>query len=808
MTDQPEHKNTHTVRLNELNRAAWLCETILSNTDDFAYVFDPQGRFLYANTRLLKVWAKALDQVVGKTCHDLGYPTWHADMHMREIQEIVRTKQPIRGEVPFTGESGISGVYDYIFKPVLDASGEVEVIVGTTRDVTARHQIYAQSEFLAQLTQKLSIVSDSLELDRIATREIGQFLKAHRCYFFNASPDIHHARTWPGWCREEGRSIEGVYHLPEYGAPEWWAAVRTGPVSVNDVRTHALTKDFVSNYEALKIAAYSLSPFIQEGQWKACLSVTSDVPHAWTTEEKSLIENAVARVWPLLERAQIEASLRKSEEALSRIAAVVESSDDAIISKSLDGIIMSWNNGAERIFGYTAEEIIGKSILVLIPPELQNEEPRIIERLKRGERIEHYETVRVAKDGRLIDISLTVSPVKDSSGKIIGASKIARDITEDKKRQEALRESEMRFRTMADAAPMLIWESGTDQRCNYFNQTWLKFVGRTIEQEHGNGWTESLHPDDVDRRLKIYRSSFDGRKPFEIEYRIRHHSEEYRWLLDQGTPRFGPNGTFQGYIGACVDITESVQAKETLVDSRRELERLVNERTASLREAVTQMEEFSYSVSHDLRAPLRAMQGYATAVLEDYGDRIDQEGRDYLQHIASAGKRMDRLTRDVLVYSKIPRTAFKVQPVELDKLVSDIVQQNLPAKSKSACIKIEKPLLPVLGNESFLSQSISNLIDNAVKFAAKDRPLAIRIWTERREDQVRLWVEDNGIGILPEHQARVWGMFERIHPQHMYEGTGIGLAIVRKTIERMNGAMGVVSDGATGSKFWIQLASA
>ncbi len=123
-------------------------ETILSTTDDFAYVFDPKGRFLYANRRLLTVWDKTLEEVVGKTCHDLGYPAWHADLHMREIQEIVRTRQPIRGEVPFTGDSGISGVYDYIFKPVLDAAGKVEVIVGTTRDVTARHRTHAQLEFL------------------------------------------------------------------------------------------------------------------------------------------------------------------------------------------------------------------------------------------------------------------------------------------------------------------------------------------------------------------------------------------------------------------------------------------------------------------------------------------------------------------------------------------------------------------------------------------------------------------------------------------------------------------------------------
>jgi len=805
LSDKSALTNTKAVRLDKLDRANWLYETILSTTDDFAYVFDPQGRFLYANPRLLTVWARTLDQVVGKTCHELGYPTWHADMHMREIEDIVRTKKPFRGEVPFTGDSGISGIYDYIFQPVLNASGEVEVIVGTTRDVTARHKTHAQLEFLTLLTQKLSTVSDSLEINRIATREIGQFLGAHRCYFFNAQPDIDHARVWPDWCRENGPGIEGIYTLAEYGAPEWWAAVRKGPVSVNNIQLHPLTRDFASNYQALKIAAYSLSPFMHEGQWKACISVTSDVPRVWTDEEKTLLENAIARVWPLLERAQIEDNLRKSEEALSRIAAVVESSDDAIVSKSLDGIILSWNAGAMRIFGYTPDEIIGQSVLTLIPHELQNEEPRIIERLKRGERIEHYETIRLTKDGRRIDVSLTVSPIKDTRGKIVGASKIARDITEEKKRQEALRESEMRFRNMADTAPMLIWESGVDKLCNYFNQTWLKFVGRTLDQERGNGWTENIHPVDLNRRLETYANSFDARQPFEIEYRIRHRSGEYRWLLEQGTPRFGPNGTFQGYIGACADITESVQAKETLANSRKELERLVNERTASLQEAVTQMEEFSYSVSHDLRAPLRAMQGYASALLEDYrGKALDKEAETYLQRIVDAGLRMDRLTRDVLVYSKIPRTSLQLHAVPLDKLVTDIAGQHLQAKTKTE-ISIEIPLLPVFGNESFLAQAISNLVDNAVKFANTDQTPRIRIWTEAIQDQVRLWVEDNGIGIKPEHQKRIWGMFERVHPQSKFDGTGIGLAIVRKTIERMNGTIGVVSDGVSGSKFWIQL---
>ncbi len=518
------------------------------------------------------------------------------------------------------------------------------------------------------------------------------------------------------------------------------------------------------------------------------------------SQKQRVQDRSVGHVWSFRDVTE----RKRTEDAQYQLAAVVESSDDAIISKTLEGVITTWNSGAERLFGYTAREAIGQPIFMLIPAELQKEEPTILERLKRGERIEHYETIRVRKDGSRLNISLTVSPVKDSRGKIVGASKIARDITDEKRRQDALRESELRFRVLADSAPMLIWESDVGGGCRYFNKTWLNFVGRTLEQEAGNGWLESIHPEDLKRFLETYTLSFDARQTFEMEYRILHRSGEYRWLLNQGTPRFGPQGTFQGYIGAGVDITDSVRAKETLAERGEDLERLVNERTASLREAVAQMEEFSYSVSHDLRAPLRAMQGYATALLEDYQAQLDGEVQEYLERIVSSCQRMDRLTRDVLVYSKIPQAAMELKTVSVERVVSDIVQQHFDSKSQTVIV-VERPLFNVKANESFLSQAVSNLIANAVKFASPGKPAQVRIWTEANEGQVRLWVEDNGIGIKPEHQARIWGMFERIHPQHLYEGTGIGLAIVRKTVERMNGTLGVISDGRNGSKFWIQL---
>ena len=373
-----------------------------------------------------------------------------------------------------------------------------------------------------------------------------------------------------------------------------------------------------------------------------------------------------------------------------RLAAIVEFSDDGIISKDLNSTITSWNKGAERIFGYAAEEAIGQPVSMLIPADHIDEEPAIISRICRGERIDHYETVRKRKDGTLIELSLTISPVKDGAGKIIGASKIVRDISESKRKERLLRE-----------------------------------------------------------------------------------------------------------------------AKEQLARANEELERRVRERTASLEGAMGQMEEFSYTVSHDLRAPLRAMQGYSKALLEDFEELLTAapEARHYLKRIAENSVRLDRMIADVLTFSRLARAELKLEPLSLDKLVRDLVQEYPFMQPPRARIHIE-PLADVFGHEPSLVQAISNLLTNAVKFVPQGVVPTVRVSTENREGEVRLWIEDNGIGIDPKYHHRLFGMFERIHPTLDFEGTGVGLAIVRKATERMRGKVGVESDGTGGSRFWIQLQAA
>ncbi len=366
--------------------------------------------------------------------------------------------------------------------------------------------------------------------------------------------------------------------------------------------------------------------------------------------------------------------MKQAELAIHRLAAIVEHSEDAILSINLEGTIQSWNRGAERLYGYSNDEAIGRHVMMLIPKECSAQQDQIMASILAGESVENCETQRRRKDGSLFDVSLTVSPVKDRDGKIVGVSKVARD------------------------------------------------------------------------------------------------------------------------------ISDKVRAKERL-------EKTVAERTASLREAIAQMEEFSYSVSHDLRSPVRAMHGYARALAEDFGDGLNADARFYVDRIIHGTVRMERLIHDVLTYSRIGRMEIKLQTVPLDDLMRSVMDQYPELNSGKVDIVIAPNLPTVLAHEPALGQALANLLSNAVKFVARGTRPRVEVSAERTDRHVLVKIRDNGIGIKPEHQRRLFGMFERVHPEGKYEGTGIGLAIVRKSIERMGGQVGVESDGVNGSTFWIQLSA-
>jgi PAS domain S-box-containing protein len=292
------------------------------------------------------------------------------------------------------------------------------------------------------------------------------------------------------------------------------------------------------------------------------------------------------------------------------LAAIVESSDDAIVSKALDGTVTSWNPAAERLFGYTAEEAIGRPISMLAPPNRINEMTTILQRIRRGEKVEHFETVRRRKDGRLIDVSLTVSPIRDQAGRIVGASKIARDITEHKRAEAALVESEARFRTLANTVPDIVWTAAPDGTITYVNDRWFHFCGLT-PGENTRDWPQpELHPDDRKRCIGHWKQALREESRYEIEARLRRHDGEYRWFLVRAVPVRDAGGRTTGWFGSTTDIHDRKQAEER----QRILTAELSHRVKNMLAVVQVLAERSGSRAASVDECLKAFRGRLQAV--------------------------------------------------------------------------------------------------------------------------------------------------------------------------------------------------
>lgn len=454
---------------------------------------------------------------------------------------------------------------------------------------------------------------------------------------------------------------------------------------------------------------------------------------------------------------------KRIEEATGLLSAIVASSEDAIISKTLDGVITSWNAGAQRLFGYSAEEAIGQHITLVIPEERQSEEADILDRLRRGQLVDHFHTIRRRKDGTLLDVSLSISPVRDSSGQIIGASKVARDITAQKRAERELRESEQRFRVITDASPIMVWMSGTDKLCYYFNKGWLDFVGRTLEQELGNGWAENLHPEDFDRCLQIYVSNFDARRPFEMEYRMRHHTGQYRWILDRGVPRYSADGTFEGYVGGCLDIHYQKEAAEK-VRIADETVRLMKIQDEERRRIAREL--------HDSAGQTLTVLGLGLA-------QLVQTAEVTAPDLAKEGKKIEEVVQQLS--REIRTTSYLLHPPLLDELgLVSALNWYVDGLSQRSGIVVNLDMADGLGRlPSDMELAIFRLVQECLTNIHRhsgSKTADIRMFL--KDESLHVDVSDRGKGIPPERLAEIRS-----------GGSGVGIRGMQERLRQFGGAM-------------------
>jgi PAS domain S-box-containing protein len=371
--------------------------------------------------------------------------------------------------------------------------------------------------------------------------------------------------------------------------------------------------------------------------------------------------------------------------------------------------------------------------------------------------------------------------------------------------EEQLRESELNFRTLADSGQALIWTSGTEKSCNYFNRVWLNFTGRTLEQEMGDGWLEGVHPDDLSHCLNTYTNSFDQRIPFSMEYRLRRYDGEYRWLIDDGCPRYDSQGEFTGYIGHCLDITERKLAEAEIIELNSTLERKVEERTAQLVSANQEMEAFSYTVSHDLRAPLRAINGFVQILVDDYAGRLDDEGIRLCGIIKDGTLKMSTLIENLLDFSRVGRCEMKRAEVNMSEMVWSIYHNITDEDSRKRINLKIGDLGNIHADEDLLQHVWTNLISNAIKFSSKEAVSEITIDADKKNGKRIFCIRDNGAGFNMQHKDRLFKVFERLHSAHDFKGSGAGLAIVQRIVHRHGGEVWAEGTPGKGAVFCFSL---
>jgi PAS domain S-box-containing protein len=602
-------------------------------------ITDVQGTITYVNEKFCAISQYSKEELVGHN-HRILNSGNHPKEFFQEMYRTIANGEVWHGEIKNRAKDGSFYWVDTTIVPTLSTESKPRQYVAIRADITERKR-----------AEEVAI--ESLAATNAALKELADQKFALDQHAIVAATDVRGAITYvnekfcaiSGYSKEEligqNHRILNSGHHPKEFFQEMYHTIANGQVWYGEIKNRAKDGSFYW-------VDTTIVPFAgAEGKPRQYMAIRADI-----TE-------------------------RKRSEVRARLAAVVESSDDAIVGKTLDGTITAWNHGAEKIFGYSTAETMGQSMRMLLPEERANEESDILLQIARGQSVHHFETVRVRKDGKRIDVSATISPIRDSRGTIVGASNIARDITKSK----------------------------ADER-------------------------------------------------------------EIRKLNEELASR----------------VAELAGANQVLERSNIELQ------------------QFAYIASHDLQSPLRSISGFVQLLNMEYAGKLDEQAADWIRRTVQAVKQMQTLVRDLLAYSRVDTRSRPFVQTSFADVFNDVLAMLESSIHDSGGQVTCGDLPTIMGDRSQLVQLMQNLIGNGLKYHG-DKPPHVHVSAERNGNEWTVSVRDNGIGIDTKYYNRIFEIFKRLHDQTEYPGTGIGLAVCRRVVERHNGRIWLESEPGHGSVF-------
>jgi PAS domain S-box-containing protein len=682
----------------ETERQKRLYEAITGSTPDLIYVFDLNYRVAYANNALLSMWGKTWDEAINKRLIENGYEPWHAEMHEREIDQVVASRQPVRGEVSFPHAVLGKRIYDYILVPVINADGEVEAIAGTTRDITdikrAQESLRSSEQrqtFLLQLNDVLRPLADPIEIQYEAASLVSKHFHADHAGFAEEVGDGNIFAITVDYS-SSGDSLKGKYNYGQFSEKEI-AALREGKTimrgeSINDA---SLSSDMKEVHASLQLAATVDVPLLKNGVLDAIFFLHYRDVHQWTDEELSLLKEVADRIWDAVGRAKAE---------------------------------------------------------------------------------------------------------------------------------QALRESEKRFRIMADAVPISIWITDKDGRIEFLNKHWWDYCGEPYQETTpADIAIKHLHPDDGPGVMQAFSKALETGQALEVEQRNRSWQGEYRWFLNRAIPYKDPaSGQIVKWFGVGTDIHDRKLAEQALRQSEEALEKKVRQRTVELerinkelRRSNQNLEEFAHAASHDLKEPIRKIHFFTHQLKGQLSPHLKEVEIRSFNRIERATDRMRNLIDDLLLYSHVSHRPHETEAVDLNKKLQNVMEElELDIEEKKAVIRVGQ--LPIVkGYSRQLQQLFQNLISNAIKYSKATVQPVIEITASEAIEPEGTYhsisVKDNGIGFDQTYSDQIFQMFSRLHGKNEYSGTGVGLSIVKKVVENHNGFIKVESKPGQGSTFTVFLPS-